>query len=192
VLSEGWDQPSVKCAVLARPTKSTGLYLQQAGRILRPWQGERAIILDHAGCAREHGLPQDEREFSLEPRPKRKRGEPIDVPIRICDGCQAVLPARTRVCPECGLLFAEPRPMPTEAEGELVEATGREVPRSDGSPTGKPRGQWDRALQRTFFEQTRALARAQKRDESWVVERFVGRYGAPPPAEWVERAWGSL
>ncbi|MFI5302654.1 MAG: DEAD/DEAH box helicase, partial [Polyangiales bacterium] len=36
-LCEGWDQPSVKCAILARPTKSTGLYLQQAGRILRPW-----------------------------------------------------------------------------------------------------------------------------------------------------------
>ena len=192
VLSEGWDQPSVKCAVLARPTKSTGLYLQQAGRILRPWQGERAIILDHAGCAREHGLPQDEREFSLEPRPKRKRGEPIDVPIRVCDGCQAVLPARIRVCPECGLLFAEPRPMPTEAEGELVEATQREEPRGDGSPKHKARGDWDRTLQRTFFEQMRALARAQKKDESWVVERFVGRYGAPPPPEWVDGAWGSL
>jgi DNA repair protein RadD len=46
VLGEGWDQPSCKCAILARPTKSTGLYLQQAGRILRPWQGQVAIILD--------------------------------------------------------------------------------------------------------------------------------------------------
>ena len=71
VLCEGWDQPSVKCAVLARPTKSTGLYLQQAGRILRPWDNQPAIILDHGGCALEHGLPQDDREFSLEGRKKR-------------------------------------------------------------------------------------------------------------------------
>ena len=82
--------------------------------------------------------------------------------------------------------------MPTEAEGELVEATQREEPRGDGSPKHKARGEWDRTLQRTFFEQMRALARAQKKDESWVVERFVGRYGAPPPPEWVDGAWGSL
>ncbi|MBL8718121.1 MAG: hypothetical protein JNL79_19225 [Myxococcales bacterium] len=48
-LCEGTDIPSVKCAILARPTKSTGLYLQQAGRILRPYQDQPAVILDHAG-----------------------------------------------------------------------------------------------------------------------------------------------
>jgi DNA repair protein RadD len=30
VLTEGWDQPSASCLVLARPTKSLGLYLQMA------------------------------------------------------------------------------------------------------------------------------------------------------------------
>jgi superfamily II DNA or RNA helicase len=35
VLTEGWDQPDVSCLVLARPTKSLGLYLQMAGRRLR-------------------------------------------------------------------------------------------------------------------------------------------------------------
>jgi DNA repair protein RadD len=194
VLSEGWDQPSVKCAVLARPTKSTGLYLQQAGRILRPWQGERAIILDHAGCAREHGLPQDEKEFSLEPRPKRRRCEPTQVPIRVCDGCQAVLPARLRVCPECGLLFVEERPVPTETDGQLVEATASEpaASLSDGAKKARPRGEWDRAMQRTVFEQLRALARSRKENAVWVEARFVERYGAPPPPEWSESAWGTL
>jgi len=71
VLCEGWDQPSVKCAILARPTKSTGLYLQQAGRILRPWQNMSALILDHAGCALEHGVPQADRTFSLDAGPLR-------------------------------------------------------------------------------------------------------------------------
>lgn len=37
VISYGWDLPVVSCAVLARPTQSLGLYLQQIGRVLRPW-----------------------------------------------------------------------------------------------------------------------------------------------------------
>jgi superfamily II DNA or RNA helicase len=194
ILCEGTDLPPVKCAILARPTKSTGLYLQQAGRILRPWQGQRAIILDHAGCAREHGLPQEEREFSLEPKPKRKRGDVVQVPIRTCDGCQAVLPARLRVCPECGFFFAGERAVPSEREGQLVLAKPGEEPggTDEGSERRKPRGEWNRALQRTVFEQLWALARAKKQNALWVRERFVERYGAPPPAEWVESAWGPL
>lgn len=193
VLCEGWDQPSAKCAILARPTKSTGLYLQQAGRILRPWDGQRAIILDHAGCAREHGLPQDEREFSLEPKPKRKRGDVLQVPIRICDGCQAVLPARVRVCPECGLLFVEERAVPTETDGQLVEASAAaRIASADVTAKRPARADRDRAMQRTVFEQLRALARSRKQDAAWVEARFVERYGAPPPPEWVQGAWGTL
>jgi len=77
VIAEGFDQPSVKCAVLARPTKSLSLYLQQAGRILRPWNNHPAIILDHGGCALQHGLPQDEREYSLDTK-KTRRSEKGD------------------------------------------------------------------------------------------------------------------
>jgi superfamily II DNA or RNA helicase len=33
VLTEGWDQPSVSCLVLARPTKSLGLCRQMVGRV---------------------------------------------------------------------------------------------------------------------------------------------------------------
>jgi superfamily II DNA or RNA helicase len=194
VLSEGWDQPSVKCAILARPTKSTGLYLQQAGRILRPWQGQRAIILDHAGCAREHGLPQEEREFSLEPRPKRQRGEAVEVPIRICDQCQAVLPARMRICPECGFFFTEPRPVPAEIEGQLVLAKPGDTPiaREDVEAKKGARETWNRGMQRAVFEQLWALARAKRQDAFWVRAKFIERYGAPPPPEWVMGAWGRL
>ena len=40
VATEGFDLPDASCIVLARPTKSLGLYLQMAGRGLRP-KGER-------------------------------------------------------------------------------------------------------------------------------------------------------
>jgi len=56
VLTEGFDCPPVSCIILARPTKSRGLYIQMAGRGLRTFQGkEDAIILDCGGNAERHG-----------------------------------------------------------------------------------------------------------------------------------------
>ncbi len=126
VLCEGWDQPSVKCAILARPTKSTGLYLQQAGRILRPYDNTRAVILDHAGCAVEHGLPQEDREFTLEGR--KSRGNRTIISTRTCEQCYAVLTGGTLVCPECGFVFAaRSNDPPCEKPGELVEVDPEQV-----------------------------------------------------------------
>lgn len=56
ILTEGWDEPAVSCALMCRPTKSAPLFVQQAGRILRPFMGkDDALILDVAGSA-ELGL----------------------------------------------------------------------------------------------------------------------------------------
>jgi superfamily II DNA or RNA helicase len=197
VWAEGTDVPPIKCAILARPTKSTGLYLQQVGRILRPWQGQRAILLDHAGCAREHGLPEEDRDVSLQPKPTREpRGQVAEVRIRICLGCYAVLPAHMRTCPECGASLGASRREVGEADGQLVEIAphppaGEQLALQIRADEHRRIG-WDDARKRTYFEQLRALARARRRDEEWVRTEFIGRYGGPPPAEWIERAWGTL
>jgi superfamily II DNA or RNA helicase len=60
VLTEGWDEPAVSCALMLRPTKSAPAFTQMAGRALRPFIGtvdgrpyvkEDALILDVAGSA---------------------------------------------------------------------------------------------------------------------------------------------
>lgn len=57
VLTEGWDSPRFKTAVLARPTKSEGLFIQMAGRVLRPYPGyTHALILDVVGATAMHSL----------------------------------------------------------------------------------------------------------------------------------------
>lgn len=62
VLTEGFDDPTISCAVIARPTKSGGLYQQMVGRVLRPdltlKPDERghALILDVVGASKQHGL----------------------------------------------------------------------------------------------------------------------------------------
>jgi superfamily II DNA or RNA helicase len=122
LFGEGFDLPAIEVAILLRPTKSLGLYLQQVGRALRPYPGKAsALILDHAANMREHGLPCDDRDWSLEDRERRKKGEREDVePIKQCPQCYAVH-APAPACPECGHVYqAAPRKL-TEVDGELQE-----------------------------------------------------------------------
>ncbi len=106
VLTEGWDCPSVSCCILARPTKSLGLYIQMAGRILRPYADkDNAIIIDHAGAVYEHGFIDDPREWSLDPGEKiqereRKLKTKDKQPIT-CEKCKCVYKNQPD-CPMCG------------------------------------------------------------------------------------------
>lgn len=57
VLTEGFDLPPLSCCIVARPTKSPGLYIQMVGRVLRTWKGkDDALVLDVAGIASQHAL----------------------------------------------------------------------------------------------------------------------------------------
>lgn len=62
VLTEGFDEPTADVVVIARPTRSAGLYQQMVGRVLRPnlelppEQRGKALILDVHGVGEDHGL----------------------------------------------------------------------------------------------------------------------------------------
>ncbi|MEB3338845.1 MAG: DEAD/DEAH box helicase [Leptolyngbyaceae bacterium] len=72
IVSEGLDIPGIQAVQILRPTKSLALYLQQLGRALRPAPGKTAIIIDHTSNWKTHGLPCEERIWSLTDQPKRK------------------------------------------------------------------------------------------------------------------------
>lgn len=118
VLTEGWDEPRAKCCVLARPTKSLALYLQMAGRVLRPWNDVGAILLDHTGeVTPAFGPPDIDREWRLEGREKKAKGETRETPTTpMCEDCHFLMPVGLRVCPECG--------HEKEAKGPVVEVPG--------------------------------------------------------------------
>ena len=121
VLCEGWDQPSVKGCILARPTKSRALYVQCAGRVLRPWQSATPIILDHAGCVLEHDLPHADRELTLEGKKRRAKS---NIAVKDCRQCFGMIPSNAKICPYCGCVFGETN----SGEGrELVERDGQLV-----------------------------------------------------------------
>lgn len=121
VVSEGTDVPSVGGAILMRPTKSLSLYLQQVGRCLRPTPGkERAVILDHAGNVREHGLPTSPREWDLEGREAREKREAKEtLAVKTCPSCYATVESGYASCPECGHEFESKNKL-REVAGDLV------------------------------------------------------------------------
>lgn len=122
LFGEGYDVPGIVYCGMARPTKSLSLFMQQAGRALRTAPGKtRAIICDHASNAFTHGLPDDDREWSLEGRAARKRAACNDdaEPVRQCMTCYRVYPSSEKSCPGCGATAtATPREIRVK-EGEL-------------------------------------------------------------------------
>ena len=122
LLNEGFDLPSVKLAVLIRPTLSEALYLHQVGRILRPTDRNehQPVILDLAGNCLRFGPPQWERQWSLDGR--EVPASPITgrLPVaKRCAECDAVCAVSATCCPDCGTEF--PARDPDERKGQLVE-----------------------------------------------------------------------
>ena len=105
VATEGFDLPDASCVIIARPTMSLALYLQMVGRGLRPkTDGGDCILLDLAANAVSHGLPDDYREWSLEPRGNQTTGE---APVRVCPLCETASPAASHNCRGCGFSFGK-------------------------------------------------------------------------------------
>ena len=98
LFGEGLDVPDCECVVLLRPTQSLTLHIQQSMRSMRYMPGKSAIIIDHVGNCYRHGLPDDPREWSLEPKKKQEN----TVKIRECPNCFAVYPPNLKCCPICG------------------------------------------------------------------------------------------
>ena len=117
---------TIDCVMQMRPTQSLALHLQQVGRALRPAEGKTAIILDHAGNIHRHGLPDDEREWSLQGREKNRKAANDNTPPPpvTCPGCFAQIRRPTPpACPYCGKALSPEAREIKVGEGELAEIT---------------------------------------------------------------------
>ena len=121
LFGEGFDLPSLEVSILLRPTQSLGLYLQQCGRSLRPAPGKRhAIILDHAGNCARHGMPCEEREWSLEGE-SRKNKKDKQPSVKICPKCFAAQFSGLKKCKICGYDYPVESRKIDHKDGELTE-----------------------------------------------------------------------
>jgi superfamily II DNA or RNA helicase len=99
---EGFDAPSVEAVVLASAFESTGAFLQAIGRGLRPSPSTgktKCTVLDLRGAINEHGLPDEDRRWSLDGQAVI-RTEPMPA-LAHCAECMAIFRPST-TCPRCG------------------------------------------------------------------------------------------
>lgn len=105
LISVGFDCPDCECCILLRPTMSLALYIQQSMRCMRPKDGKTAVILDHVNNYTRFGLPDDDREWSLDSVPKKKSdyGKDGKLLIRQCPMCFGTYKVGSGgKCPYCG------------------------------------------------------------------------------------------
>ncbi|HEY1035514.1 MAG TPA: 50S ribosomal protein L32 [Pseudoxanthomonas sp.] len=222
VVSEGTDIPVAEVAILLRPTQSESLFLQQVGRVLRPVYADgfdlsslegrlaaiagsgkpHGLVIDHVGnCGRwingqfvrNHGLPHDDRDWSLAGRKKRKRAANDNeevVSIQQCPECYAVHdPAPA--CPACGFTYkARPQPLPEKVDGQLREVTEDAAASAQDARRAQGQARTVEALVATGMNEKRARHVIEAREEKArlqqqvkdLLTRWFDAAGRPQPA----------
>lgn len=177
VLVEGWDSPAVSCAVLARPTRSLGLYRQTVGRVLRPAPGKTdALVLDHAGAVFQHGFVEDPVTWTLaedrraENHAHASRGQYKAPGLTTCPECAAVR-LEGRPCTVCGW---QPRPkaVPLEvAEGDLAAVDRKRKVGAAYDADGRLR----------FYRMLLHIADERGYQRGWAGHKHKEKFGEWPP-----------
>lgn len=132
LISEGFDlsaqtgkDTTVECVILLKLTKSLASFLQMVMRCMtKKVSGGKSVIIDHGGNVMIHGMPDDDRNWSLAGREcggdGNKRAE-IEPPI-ICEECfQAVVKPVPERCPHCDAEMKKQKAVIKIIEGELQE-----------------------------------------------------------------------
>lgn len=126
LFGEGFDVPAVEVVIMARPTASLAVYLQQFGRALRTMPGKLfGLVIDHVSNWKRHGFPDKPHAWSLDRRDKRARREkdPEEIELTACRECSRPYERCLPACPYCGAVIPLPDPSVRtlqQIDGDLV------------------------------------------------------------------------
>jgi hypothetical protein len=171
ILTEGWDEPRCKVAIIARGCSAPGLWIQMIGRIARPENGiaapgEIGLVLDLRGCVWIHGLFEEERIFSLTGVAIRRKD---GAALRCCKNCGKIELYRAS-CSRCGF-FSPPPPPPKVKRAPLSKIDAAQL-----------QAQWAEKRRAFFAMRGKMLRDGGQRKE--VNDQFSARFGHRPPASW--------
>lgn len=172
VLTEGFDDRSTSCVILARSVGSLSLYLQMCGRGLRASPETLktdCVIIDLQGSSRIHGEPADDREWTLEGEGIRKKA--LEQPKeRFCLVCKVLLePDSGTVCDLCGI--ARPEAVPPEVMNVKLVRYAAKLREPEH-------------VRKEYFLKLQAIARANGYSPWQPVMKFRAIYGEDPPRAW--------
>lgn len=172
LLVEGVDIPSIEVVQWLRPTQSLIVWMQGNGRGFRPSDGkERLIILDHVGNTERHGLPDEDRLWSLDGKKGRQKREgeaEKGFAVQQCKSCFSVFRPGVTACPTCG------------AE---VELRTRKIEEVDGELS-----KVDLAAERAKAEQRKLQGTARSLEQ---LVRVGQQRGMKNPAAWAAHVFAS-
>ena len=172
IFSTGVDIPEVKTLILARPTRSLVLYLQQVGRGLRPAKGKRdCLILDHAGNCLKFGSPYNKFSPQLSDMEKFKRDK-VANKFKDCSRCSYLLPLNAKQCPACGAVIKTEREVLLEKDHNLVEFKDEVYTKSE--------------LKRKVTNYKHVLEKKLRYPPSWVRHKLERTYGKKLVKEFVQ------
>lgn len=169
VATTGYDEPSITTIIINRATASLSLFLQMCGRGSRLHDGKDHFkIIDQGGNIWRHGLWHQEREWSLDTkRVSRTLGA---APIKMCQICEAIIPASASTCS-----FCQAEQIKKEKETNLLQAEfdvidSENVPKNLKKPIAK--------MSITEIEQYRSL-------KGYKIEWAANQlYNRDPAALW--------
>lgn len=102
VLTTGFDYPDIDLIAMMRPTMSPSLYVQMAGRGMRPKSHtDHCMVLDFAGVVATHGPITAVQP----PKTGKKSDEPGEAPVKACPECFELVHPSAKECPSCGYQF---------------------------------------------------------------------------------------
>lgn len=123
VLTTGFDYPDIDLIAMVRPTMSPSLYVQMAGRGMRPKSHtDHCLVLDFAGVVETHGP-------ITAVRPPKKKGEGNgEAPVKVCEACGELCHPKVAECPACGNPFPAPEPKKWKlADVDIMGLEGSEM-----------------------------------------------------------------
>ena len=165
VLTEGWDSARAEVCVLARGCGSLPVYLQTIGRVRRTGgnAAKRCLLLDLAGAAHEHGMPDEDREWSLTEGQAKRRSDRETLSTCLHCGAVSRYASRGARCRRCG------QPWP---EAERVEVRRQQLAAVVASSTRRER--------EAELERLRQIARQRAYKPAWVGVKFKEKFGYWP------------
>lgn len=175
IISEGVSIDEVSCCMLLRATESVALGIQQMMRCMRYLPGKTAKIIDCVGNYTRVGLPDDDREWSLD-KPLRKRGltdKNGNFYIRCCPECYMTF-ATAPKCPFCGTEYPlHPREIQAKQDIELQRISAEEALRV---AEAKKKSRIEQGRAATFEELVRlGKQRGYKNPAFWAARVMRGR-----------------
>ena len=175
-----WD---VRCAIIARPSRSEMWHVQAIGRALRLAPGkDHAVILDHAGNHLRLGSVTDIHHERLDERKKTKpkevdeeeEEEKIALP-KVCPKCSFLKPAKTPECPVCGFKALQQSDI-REGAGKLGRVEGAK----GKTPAEKRNARATKEEKQAVISGLLAIQAQKRYKGKWANAKYKAYYGVWP------------